>query len=229
MASNVRMNHPVLSSTDKTRNHFRQVLIFAAGLALTLLILKPGENPVPAPAVPTAPDAVTSATPAASLAGVSVPAPAEGSVERPAPPAPLATTAEMNALVDGPLPLDHKIATLAASMRGTDSRLASEAARRAVFLIGAADYNRLAAPLLLDTTLTPSAMQVLALNSYDRDVQDTLPIMARIANTPGHPIQVEAMETITFHLQDKAAARSEALVQNVEEWLRGQRAVSVSK
>lgn len=222
------MNHPVLSSNSNSRRLLRHLLFFGAGIALTLLLLTP-EDRSPQPQARPAAAAAAAAPPAASLPGTSDTAWEPGAAVKPTPVVPLVTTTEMNTLVDGPLPLDDKIASLAAVMRGTDPRMAAEAARRAVFLISAADYTRLAAPLLLDATLAPSAMQVLALNTYDRDTQYTLPLMARIVNTPGHALQTEAAETLVFHLQEKAAVSGEALVQNVEEWLRGQRTVSSSK
>jgi hypothetical protein len=228
MAHDTRMNHPVLSSHATSRRFLRHLLVFGAGIALTLLLLTP-EHGSPQSKSKSPAGAVAAAPPSQLLPSPSATAPEPGAEVKPAPPVPLATTAEMNTLVDGPLPLDVKIASLAAVMRSPDSRLAAEAARRAVFLIGAADYTRLAAPLLLDAALAPSALQVLALNTYDRDTQYTLPIMARIVNTPGHALQTEAAETLAFHLQEKAAVSGEALVQNVEEWLRSQRTVSSSK
>ena len=219
-----RMNHPVLTSSSTSRRLLLHTLCFAAGIALTLLLLmQEEESPSLAAAIASAPGTLPSSPPPAAPS--TPPQPPEAAQPLPE----VTTPADMNRVVDGGLPLDDKIAALAAAMRRGDSRTAADAARRAIFLLKGPDYPRLVTPLLLDTSLPSSAMQVLALNLHDRATEYSLPILARIKNIPGHPLHAEAAETLEFYLHDKASATGETLTQNVEEWLRGQREVSSSR
>ena len=70
-----------------------------------------------------------------------------------------------------------------------------------------------------------TTMQVLGLNLHDRPVEQTLPLFASIVNTPGHPLRAEAVDTLRFHLHEKADATGAALAQNIEAWLQARQEV----
>jgi hypothetical protein len=223
------MNHPMLTSqpSSSRRAIFSSIISAAvcSGLAVLLLTQEPHETaPALVPAHPVA--AQQSAAPVTVPAVV--PAAAAAVVTPVLPPAvEVKTPADMNRLADSDAPIEQKLASFTTAMRHRDAHTATEAARRAVYLIKSADYERLAGPLLLDTTLTPAAMQVLGLNVHDRDPGCTLPLLAKVSSLPGHPLQAEAADTIVFYLGESARALSgEPLEQAVSNWLKDYKVVA---
>ena len=133
----------------------------------------------------------------------------------------------MNRLVDSGFTLEQKLTALTQAMRSADARSAAEAARRAVFLIKSGDYQRLAGPLLLDSTIHPAGMQVLGLNMHDRDPVYTLPLLVKVGAMQGHPLMKEAADTIAFYLGDSARTLSgDPLDQAVRDWLENRKTAS---
>jgi hypothetical protein len=155
-----------------------------------------------------------------------------GNSERPAPPvatdspitSPLPhTTAELNALADGPLPVPDKMRLLAALMRSGTPEQAKAAAMRAVFIVKNADFVAQLQPLVVQGGLKPEAMDVLALNLYDRPLNLLLPVWGQILENPGHPLASAAADGLEFHLKEKASARGAVLAQAIKDCLNGAR------
>lgn len=222
------MNHPVLDKSHANPKAYTGIAMGALFGGLTVLLLHLDEPAAPA----------TTRLPATGTAATlppegSTPAPLQPTELRapltlpPAPVPAVTTTAEMNQLADSNAPLEQKLAALAAVMRSPDSRMAGEAARRAVYLIKASDYPSHGAALLQDTTLSPSAMQVLGLNVHDRDVALTLPVLARIRDMSAHPLRAEAGDVLAFYLgADRASLTGPDLHKAVSDYLTERRVAS---
>ena len=114
-------------------------------------------------------------------------------------------------MADGPLPLPDKIQRLAAMMRDGSPADARAAAVRAVFIVKNPDFTAHLQPLLLDSAIRREAMDVLALNAYDRPLEVLLPLWAAIAERPEHPLHDAARDGLAFHLGPAAEATGPAL------------------
>jgi len=130
------------------------------------------------------------------------------------------TIAELTAVVDAEVPLEQKVAILAAAVRGTDDSLAYEAARRLTHTVKHADFTRHWAPLLADISISRAALDALVLNLYDRPLDLSLPEFARIAENRSHPSALEARDTVRFHLREQGELTAPALREAVSEHLR---------
>jgi hypothetical protein len=160
------------------------------------------------------------AAPVSGAAGVSPSA--AGTVPATGHPLPK-TMAELNAFSDGPLPLPDKIQTLTVLMRTGTAEQARAAAIRAIFIVRNADFTTHLQPLVVQGGLKPEAMEVLALNLYDRPLDVLLPAWAQIVEQPNHPMASAATDGLEFHLKEKASARGPALALAIKECLGGGR------
>ena len=208
----------VVPSSRMTSSRFFVLLIGgAAALTAAYLILR-RSDPITSPAT-TLPDAAQApvatapVNPATSTATTSVattpaaPVPATASPASPLP----RTVAELNATADGPLPLADKMQLLAAMMRDGSSADARAAAVRAVFIVRNPDFAVHLQPLVLEAAVRREAMDVLALNVYDRPLEVLLPLWAAIAERPAHPLHDAARDGLAFHLGSAADASGPAL------------------
>lgn len=214
------MNHPAIT---RPSSDIRRVLPFCiitaaicSALAFLLLNRESSQHNAPAAVVHPVPNSLGPHGPPLSAEPST-----QSTVDTASAPTPVVhTPAEMNRLVDSGFTLEQKLAALTQAMRSADARSAAEAARRAVFLIKSGDYQRLAGPLLLDSTIHPAGMQVLGLNMHDRDPAFTLPLLVKVGAMQGHPLMKEAGDTIAFYLGDSARTLSgDPLDRAVRDWL----------
>ena len=138
----------------------------------------------------------------------------------PAPAAPK-NVRELNQLADGPLPLHEKVRMLTGLMSSGPPDIARAAAVRAVFVVKNADYTAILGPVLQENRIRPEAMEVLALNLYDRPLDVRLSLWARLAELPQHPLAQEAVDGLEFHLREKSSLRGPSLAQAIKECLDG--------
>ena len=100
---------------------------------------------------------------------------------------------------------------------------AKTAAVRAIFVVKNKDYATQLQPIVLQGKVKPEALEVLALNLYERPLDVLLPAWAQILEQPNHPLAAAAADGLEFHLKEKATARGPALAQAIKECLTGGR------
>lgn len=132
-------------------------------------------------------------------------------------------TGELNTFADGPLPLPDKMRVFAELMQNGTPEQAQASAMRAIFVVKNQDFAAHLQPLIVQGKVKPEAMDVMALNLYDRPLHLLLPAWAQILEQPHHPLAAAAADGLEFHLKEKAAARGPALAQAIRECLSGGR------
>ncbi len=195
----------------------------AAVIGLTSRWHAPSTRAYPTEAQPHSPNAVSRPTPAHNQAAAitqGAPPPSAPPTVPARPLAELKSAAEMNALVDGPLPEEEKLAALAAVVRHGSGPLAAEAAKRLCFVVKNGDWARHIGPLLEEPALPGEAADALLLNLHARPLEVALPAFARLASLPTHPRAAEARDVVTFHVKSAASAPPEDLAGLVADYMR---------